>query len=180
MRQSFAERLGIQLARQQRRIVLVESCTGGMAAALLTQVPGISNWFCGSAVTYRQTTKLQWLGITKETIGQFTAESLPTTEEMAVRVLEKTPEADLSGAITGHLGPGVESSMDGIVFISIARRIQQLPNLAVEETPIQTVHSQPHRLQTSSRTDRQTEAAELLLAKLEAYLRTADYSSKPE
>lgn len=180
MRQSFAEQLGIQLARQQRRIVLAESCTGGMAAALLTQVPGISNWFCGSAVTYRQTTKLQWFGIANETIGQFTAESLPTTEEMAVRVLEKTPEAHLSGAITGHLGPGVDPSLDGVVFISIARRIRRLPNLEVEETPIQTIHSQSHRLQASSRTDRQMEAAELLLAKLEAHLRTEDYSSKPE
>ncbi len=180
MRQSIAEQLGILMARQQRHIVLAESCTGGMAAALLTQVPGISNWFCGSAVTYRETTKRQWLGIATETIEQFSAESLPTTEEMSIRVLEKTPEANLSGAITGHFGPGIDSSIDGVVFIAIACRIRSLSKLESEETAIQIIHSQPHRLQGSGRTERQKEAAELLLAELAAYLRTENYSSKPE
>ncbi|MFM7928628.1 MAG: CinA family protein, partial [Pirellula sp.] len=52
----------IRLLRESnRRIVLAESCTGGLAAAWFTSVPGASDVFCGSMVVYRNDTKSQWL-----------------------------------------------------------------------------------------------------------------------
>ena len=49
-----ARLLARQLAETRTRLVLAESCTGGLAAATLAAIPGISHWLCGSAVTYRE------------------------------------------------------------------------------------------------------------------------------
>ena len=60
---TVAAELAEQLAAKQQKIVFAESCTAGMAAALLGGCPGISAWLCGSAVTYREATKTRWLDI---------------------------------------------------------------------------------------------------------------------
>ena len=56
-----AQLLAQALFRSGAQLVLAESCTGGMAAAALTQNPGISKNFCGSAVVYQSETKTAWL-----------------------------------------------------------------------------------------------------------------------
>jgi len=104
------------------RLVLAESCTCGMAAAAIGGVPGASEVFCGSAVTYRERVKSQWLDVDPETLRQFTAESQETTDEMADRVLRRTDEATFGAAITGHLGPGAPPEKDGRVFVSLCYR----------------------------------------------------------
>lgn len=117
-----AEEVKSALSRYDRKLVLAESCTGGLVATLMTSLPGISDYFCGSAVVYRWDTKMKWLGVQAETLNQFTDVSLETAGEMALGVLQETPEASLSAAITGHLGPGAPESQDGLVCIGIARR----------------------------------------------------------
>src|SRR5688572_6217587 len=102
-----------------RRLVLAESCTGGLVAATLARVPGISEHLCGSAVVYRAATKSAWLGIDPRllhdpAIGPVSAE---VTRELALAVLEQTPEADLSAGVTGHLGPDAPPALDGVVYI---------------------------------------------------------------
>ncbi len=87
------------------RLVLAESCTGGTLSGALMQVPGVSKVFCGSAVTYREDTKVNWLGVRPETLRLHSAVSAETTEEMARGVLWATPEADIGFAVTGHYGP---------------------------------------------------------------------------
>lgn len=151
------------LADKRLRLVLAESCTGGMTAALLTQIPGISNWFCGSAVTYRPLTKTHWLRLSPELINRFTAESLEVTDAMALEVLTQTPEADLSAAITGHLGPGALFECDGQVFISLAARTENSPS-GTEEPIILFHHTL--RLNSTHRIDRQIEAATLMLGQI--------------
>ncbi len=149
------ERLGSQ------RIVLAESCTAGMIAATLGSVPGISGFLCGSMVTYRAATKSAWLGLAAEWIQVHTAESAPVTREMAKSVLQCTPEATLSLAITGHLGPGIDSSRDGLIFVCIGRRHgDQTEILANGE----------FRLFATGRTERQMNAAFLALEFLAATL----------
>ena len=128
-----------------------------MAAALMTQVPGVSTCFCGSAVTYREATKSSWLGILPEIIESNTAESQATTDAMSVGVLSNTPEATYSAAITGHLGPGAEESIDGIVFVSIAQRLAN--ELVVSKTAT-------CKLVADERAGRQMEATEFLLQTL--------------
>ncbi len=104
----------------ETRLVLAESCTGGLIAAELASIPGVSQWLCGSAVTYRENTKIRWLDVSAESIAQQTAVSEQVAREMAIGVLKQTPEADLSAAITGHLGPNAPPGQDGLIFIGIA------------------------------------------------------------
>ncbi|HCO22091.1 MAG: damage-inducible protein [Gimesia sp.] len=109
------------LVQRDEKLVLAESCTGGLAATLMTSLPGISEYFCGSAVVYRWDTKMKWLGVQRETLDEYTDVSLETAREMAVGVLRQTPEATLSASITGHLGPDAPIDQDGIICISLAR-----------------------------------------------------------
>lgn len=153
-RKSAEELAAILARRSTERIVFAESCTSGLVAALLGQVPGISDWLCGSAVTYRQTLKISWLGVTPNTIDRHTAESQETTNEMAIGVLKKTEEATCSAAVTGHLGPDAPSAVDGNLFVTIARR-------NVRRLEIVTATSL--KLTSKHRIDRQYEAAKTVL-----------------
>ena len=121
---AVATDLATQLSTSQQKIVFAESCTAGMAAALLGGCPGISAWLCGSAVTYREETKTRWLNIDSLLLKQFSAESAETTRQMAEAVLQKTPEANVAAAITGHLGPQAPPEIDGRIFMAIAIRKQ--------------------------------------------------------
>ncbi len=134
------------------RIVLAESCTCGMAAAIMGQVPGASDVFCGSAVTYRESVKSDWLGVDAATLRQFTAESQQTTDEMASCLLQRTSEARWGAAITGHLGPGAPAATDGHVFVSLTRRSTG--------GEVEKVGSGEFVLTSTNRADRQIEAAE--------------------
>lgn len=156
--EALAERL-----KQLRvdRVVFAESCTAGLVAALLGHVSGISNWLCGSAVTYRESVKVGWLGVSQKTLEHQSAESLATTAEMATGVLQKTGEATIAAAVTGHLGPDAPPEIDGIVFISVARRIGQ----DIEITNRTTCH-----LDSITRIGRQHEAAKSVLDVLHSEL----------
>ncbi|QEG20656.1 CinA family protein [Mariniblastus fucicola] len=120
--EELAVRVATVLKERGQKIVFAESCTGGKMAAAMTTVPGISASFCGSAVTYREATKTEWLSVAESDLAEHTAESEFTTRKMAQSVLEKTPEADFSVAITGHLGPGVEAAIDGRIFVVLSKR----------------------------------------------------------
>ena len=135
--------------------MLAESCTAGAAAAALGAVPGISRWFCGSAVTYRPATKTAWLNVPAEMVEHCSAESEPVARTMATAALEHTPEADVAASIVGHLGPDVPPEADGVVFIGCAR-----PARGAERAAAMVLQ---RRLCSSGRSDRQAEAAALLL-----------------
>mgnify|MGYP006138394627 FL=1 len=107
---------------QSDRLVIAESCTAGMVAGLLAQIPGVSQWLCGSAVTYRESVKKEWLGVSSTTLSNHLAESTETTCEMALGVLRRTAEANFSVAITGHLGPEAPPETDGQVYVAVAVR----------------------------------------------------------
>lgn len=156
---AVASDLVSQLKRSQQRLILAESCTCGAAAAAIGSVPGASNVFCGSAVTYRETTKHAWLGITTIDLAQFTAESQEITNQMAAAVLQNTPDATIAAAITGHFGPDAPSALDGVIFIAVQHR----------EQPLQATRIQ---LQSQSRQDRQTEATIQLLSAIRQGMNT--------
>ncbi len=148
-----AELLFDRLRSHAQRLVLAESCTGGLVAASLAALPGVSQWFCGSAVTYREATKQAWLGIAPETIRAETAVSETVTQAMARAALQRTAEADLAAAVTGHLGPDAPEPLDGVLFVACARR-----STSGIETTIER-----HDLVTTGRPNRQREAAEFVL-----------------
>lgn len=158
-----AQKLARQLATLESetgsptRIVFAESCTAGLVAALMGQIPGISQFLCGSMVTYRESAKQQWLQVSQETLKQFTAESIEASKSLALSILKITQEADISAAITGHLGPFPEnepSEKDGKIFVVVARR---------ESESVSVISTDAVQLQSSTRIDRQHESAAAVL-----------------
>lgn len=122
-----ARELALVLERKNLQLVLAESCTAGLAAAQLARIPGVSRFFCGSAVVYQEATKTAWLGVPAshfESDGPGVV-SGETAAAMAEGVLERTPQADFAVAITGHLGPGAPVDLDGLAFHGWATRDSQ-------------------------------------------------------
>jgi nicotinamide-nucleotide amidase len=121
------------LFAQSKKIVFAESCTGGMVSALLTQVPGISKVHCGSFITYREGAKRAWLGISNKSLRGDGAVSSGVTKAMALAALSRTPEADVSAAITGHFGPGAPRGKDGLLYLAVAIRGSKPAVIVVEK-----------------------------------------------
>lgn len=127
-----------------------------MAAALIGSVPGASDAFCGSVVTYRESAKTSWLGVDPNTLRDFTAESQETTDAMARCLIRRTSEADWGAAITGHLGPHAPPSLDGRIFVALAQRRSSPGDESI-------VARREFMLSTASRSERQNEAAMTLI-----------------
>ncbi len=141
------------LERTGRKIVLAESCTAGLVSATLGSISGISDRLCGSAVTYRESVKQEWLGLDSQLLERCTAVSGEVTRAMAQAVLGRTAEADYSVAITGHLQPP-DTDSAAWVFLSLGyRRLGDV----VTTDPTQTWLHSPTRI------TRQWEAARLAL-----------------
>lgn len=104
-------------------VACAESCTGGLVAKLLTDLPGSSRVFKGGLVTYCDEMKEALLGVKAETLRAYRAVSRQTAEEMAAGALEKTG-ADLAVSTTGVAGPSGDDSGKpvGTVYIGLAVR----------------------------------------------------------
>ena len=93
-------------ARKQRvMIATAESCTGGLVAGALTDIPGSSDVFDRGFVTYSNAAKQDLLGVTAETLARYGAVSEPTAREMAEGALARSA-AGLAVSVTGIAGPG--------------------------------------------------------------------------
>ncbi|GLK75566.1 competence damage-inducible protein A [Methylopila jiangsuensis] len=103
-------------------IVTAESCTGGLAAAALTEVPGASDVVDRGFVTYSNAAKVALLGVPEATLEAYGAVSEPTARAMAEGALARAG-AGLSVAITGVAGPGGGSDQKpvGLVHFAAAR-----------------------------------------------------------
>ena len=101
-----AARLLLDLCRTRKlTIAAAESCTGGLLAATLTEIPGSSDVFDRGFVTYSNAAKTAMLGVPEELIERFGAVSRETAQAMASGALERAG-VDLTVAITGIAGPG--------------------------------------------------------------------------
>ena len=80
----IAQELGKTCSALGIKIVTAESCTGGLIAGTLTDVPGASAWFDRGFVTYSNEAKKAMLGVREETLTEFGAVSKETAEEMAL------------------------------------------------------------------------------------------------
>lgn len=123
----LARHIARALQQAGKRLVLVESCTGGNVAAALTAIPGISSVLCGSLVVYRNASKQQWLHISSSLLDDpnLGPVSAAVTMALAQNAMTATPEADWSCAVTGHIGPGAPALLDGQVFCVIQHRHQR-------------------------------------------------------
>jgi nicotinamide-nucleotide amidase len=103
------------------RIATAESCTGGLLAALLTDVGGRGHVFERGFVTYSEEAKSELLGIPMETIKAHDAVSRTVALAMAEGALERS-QADVALSITGFAGPGGPGDEEGLVHFACARR----------------------------------------------------------
>jgi nicotinamide-nucleotide amidase len=86
-------------------LATAESCTGGMVAARLTSVPGSSDVFLGSIVSYANEVKERELGVPRETLEGYGAVSEETAAGMSAGVRRRLG-ADVAVSVTGIAGPG--------------------------------------------------------------------------
>ena len=104
------------------RIATAESCTGGMLAVSLTDLPGSSDVFERGYVTYSNAAKVDMLGVSPATLAEFGAVSSTVAQEMAMGALMRSG-VDLAVAITGIAGPGgSEFKPEGRVCFACAQR----------------------------------------------------------
>lgn len=102
------------------RLATAESCTGGMVAAALTDIPGSSDVFERGFVTYSNAAKEEMLGVKRATLDRFGAVSEEVAREMAEGALANS-RAQVAVAITGIAGPGgSESKPEGRVCFGLA------------------------------------------------------------
>ncbi|MDM4017780.1 CinA family protein [Roseiconus lacunae] len=120
--ETIAEHVAQKLADRGERLALAESCTGGLIAATLATIPGISTNLAGSMVVYQEATKQSWLGVAEDTLAEHTAVSPPVAHQMVTGLLQRTPQAELGASVTGHLGPDAPDGFDGLVFVGLCRR----------------------------------------------------------
>ena len=108
-----------------RTIALAESCTGGMIAAALTDVPGSSEVLLAGFVTYSDTSKYHVLGVGRDIVETFGSVSVATAWAMAAGAVDRG-QADIAVAVSGIAGPGggSESKPIGTVVFSRVRRGQ--------------------------------------------------------
>lgn len=107
----------------QLKIATAESCTGGLIAALLTEVPGSSDVVERGFVTYSNEAKRDSLGVPGDLIADFGAVSEPVARAMAEGALNNS-RAQISVSVTGVAGPGGGTPMKpvGLVHFGAARR----------------------------------------------------------
>lgn len=118
---TLAHVIGRFLQERQASLAVAESCTGGLVAKLITDVPGSSAFFNQGWVTYCNESKMERLGVPEKTLEAFGAVSEPVAEAMALGALGKSG-AQHAISVSGIAGPGggTESKPKGLVFIGTA------------------------------------------------------------
>ena len=112
----------LQLASDlERRLATAESCTGGLLAALLTDVRGLGHVFDRGFVTYSEEAKCDLLGIARELVDDCGAVSEPVARAMAQGAITRS-EADVALSVTGFAGPGGPDDEEGLVHFACATR----------------------------------------------------------
>ena len=108
------------LRKKGLTVAAAESCTGGLVAARLTEVPGASAVFGCGIVSYNNTVKAEVLGVDPAIIEQYTAVSAETAAAMAAAIRQKSGAA-IGIGITGNAGPSAsEGQPVGLVFVAVA------------------------------------------------------------
>ena len=102
---SLEEKIGEWLKANKMTLSTAESCTGGSIAALITSVPGSSEYFKGGVVAYSNEVKMNMLHVSPETLQKYGAVSRETVIEMVQGVMESM-KTDCAVATSGIAGPG--------------------------------------------------------------------------
>lgn len=121
--ETLARELGCIAEQGHAVCATAESCTAGLIAGAITQVPGSSAWFDRGFVTYSNAAKQEMLGVGAQTLEQHGAVSEATVRQMALGALRQS-DASVSVAVSGIAGPAgaVPGKPVGTVCFGFARR----------------------------------------------------------
>src|SRR5437667_1047099 len=119
--ETMEEVVGRRLAMTEFTLAVAESCTGGLIAQRLTNVPGSSKYFVEALVTYSNESKIRLVGVDKKLIHEFGAVSQQVARDMA-RGVRHRAKTDFGLAVTGVAGPGggTKDKPVGLVYIALA------------------------------------------------------------
>ncbi|MDR3310088.1 MAG: competence/damage-inducible protein A [Oscillospiraceae bacterium] len=111
------------LRRKGITVSAAESCTGGLVAKRITDVPGASSVFLGGVIAYTSEVKTRLVGVPAELIRSYGVVSRQVAESLAMRAREKFG-SDVGIGVTGAAGPGADAdgNPEGTVYISVAAR----------------------------------------------------------
>jgi nicotinamide-nucleotide amidase len=123
---TLAETIVAEATKRKVTIAVAESCTGGLVAAALTDVPGSSAVFLGGAVTYSNAAKSRLLSVDPEDLNFFGAVSREVAQQMAEGALDAFG-ADIAVSVTGIAGPdgGSDEKPVGAVWFGVTSRIAE-------------------------------------------------------
>jgi nicotinamide-nucleotide amidase len=112
---------GEALGQSNLTLGTAESCTAGLLAAAVTDVPGSSSYYRGGVIAYSNEMKRRYLSVRQQTLSRMGAVSVEAAREMALGALDAL-EADVAVSITGIAGPGGGTPQKpvGTVYIGLA------------------------------------------------------------
>jgi nicotinamide-nucleotide amidase len=155
-----AERLMHRLCDKKLTVATAESCTGGMFAALLTDIEGAGHGFERGFVTYSKQSKSELLGIERSLLDLNDGVSEVVARAMAEGALKRS-QADIALGVTGFAGPAGEGNEEGLVHFALARR------------KVRTVHREEH-FGPKGRGAIRVRSLKVLLEMLETALKAAE------
>ncbi|HLQ48237.1 MAG TPA: CinA family protein [Candidatus Dormibacteraeota bacterium] len=117
----LAERLQAICLGRELTVAVAESCTGGLVADAITDIPGSSGYFLGGVVSYADSAKTALLDVPTEVLEAHGAVSAQVGRAMAEGARERF-SADLAAAVTGVAGPdgGTEAKPVGLTYVAVA------------------------------------------------------------
>ena len=123
--ETMEEVVGLKLSLGGYTLAVAESCTGGLLAQRITDVPGSSKYFIGGVIAYANEVKTKELGVEPMLLMEHGAVSAPVAEAMAEGVRDRVG-TDFGLSITGVAGPGggTEEKPVGTVFIALADEVK--------------------------------------------------------
>lgn len=120
---ALARRVIEENAAAGRKVTVAESCTGGLVAGALTEIPGSSSVLDRGFVTYSNESKMETLGVSSEIIETFGAVSIACVWAMAKGALDNST-ADVAVAVSGVAGPDGGTEMKPVGTVVFARAIR--------------------------------------------------------
>ena len=105
MTDSLEMQIGDLLRERKLKLATAESCTGGLIASRITDIPGSSDYFLGGVAAYAYEAKVALLGVSWDTLHNHGAVSRETVLEMA-RGARQALQADIAVSVSGIAGPG--------------------------------------------------------------------------
>ena len=123
----LTEQIARLLTGTKKTVAVAESCTGGLLAKQLTDIPGSSAYFKAGLVTYTNAAKTKFLKVPVRTLRRHGAVSEQAAETMA-RQVRKLCSADFGLGITGIAGPsgGTRRKPVGLVYIAVSTNLEHL------------------------------------------------------